>query len=196
MLLSLISSCWMWNSKVCDVYDVSMIICHIELTTFISFWLEHERSPSLEESNDMFNFKNYFVTLIDIVVESSTHDSSCRFTTLVHNDSHHSTSASKTPFVNSSLVSLKKKSLTFSSSRVNFVFYSHLWDLLFVSFDDDSKSSIKTLSLRKSKLSFLSSLRSLAHLFILLMLSIWGMKNKRCMFFVLFYQCVINNPSF
>ena len=74
----------------------------------------------------MFDFENYSVVSIDAVSESSTCDSSCQFTTLMHNDSRHSTFVSKMPLVDSSLVFLKKKSLTPSPPHVDFVSYSHL----------------------------------------------------------------------
>ena len=105
----------------------------------------------------MFDFENYSVASIDTVVESSTRDSSRRFTTLMHNDSRHSASASKTPPVNSSLVSLKEKSLTPSPPHVDFVSYSHLRGLLSVPSNDDSEPSIETLPSEESESSSSSS---------------------------------------
>ena len=97
----------------------------------------------------------------------------------MHNDSRHSASASKTPPVDSSLVSLKEKSLTPSPPRVDFVSYSHLRGLLSVPSDDDSEPSIETLPSEESESSSSSSSRSSVHLSDLLMSSTRVAKIKR-----------------
>ena len=96
----------------------------------------------------------------------------------MHNDSRHSASASKTPSVDSSLVSLKEKSLTPSPPRVDFVSYSHLRGLLSVPSNDDPEPPIETLPSEESESSSSSSSRSSVHLSDLLMSSTRVAKTK------------------